>query len=267
MSMNSRSNSVAFGVVVVVAAGGAPVVAGGVAVDCTVVAGAAPPHPASATGARTRGVNTADRLNLHVTLPPPHLQERGEFMRPVRQRFQSAMVAPASLDLGVRSRVYSAIGKVDMGDGPVDSVLRIGELAAHAGTRADTVRYYERLGLMGPPGHTESGYGLSGKHAPPARLHARLRRVLGVGLRIKAAYPDLEVEEIHELPQLDAAVQGELRPTPSVVVNGEFVARRHVKEADLRRVLLRLQVPRLSDGLPAPAAGERVSAEGATRPA
>ncbi|MBA2356124.1 MAG: MerR family transcriptional regulator [Acidobacteria bacterium] len=36
--------------------------------------------------------------------------------------------------------------------------LRIGVLAARAGTSADTVRYYERLGLLGPPPRTASGY-------------------------------------------------------------------------------------------------------------
>ncbi len=36
--------------------------------------------------------------------------------------------------------------------------LRIGALAARAGTSADTVRYYERRGLLGPPQRTSSGY-------------------------------------------------------------------------------------------------------------
>ncbi len=39
-----------------------------------------------------------------------------------------------------------------------DSGLRIGELARRAGTSADTVRYYERLGLLGAPARTEAGY-------------------------------------------------------------------------------------------------------------
>jgi len=36
--------------------------------------------------------------------------------------------------------------------------LRIGEVARQAGTTPDTVRYYERLGLLQPPARTESGY-------------------------------------------------------------------------------------------------------------
>jgi DNA-binding transcriptional MerR regulator len=36
--------------------------------------------------------------------------------------------------------------------------LRIGEIAQRSGTRIDTVRYYERLGLMGTPARTAGGY-------------------------------------------------------------------------------------------------------------
>lgn len=36
--------------------------------------------------------------------------------------------------------------------------VRISELAASAGLPATTVRYYERVGLLAPPGRTASGY-------------------------------------------------------------------------------------------------------------
>jgi MerR family transcriptional regulator, copper efflux regulator len=36
--------------------------------------------------------------------------------------------------------------------------MRIGELAALTGVSADTIRYYERLGLMPPPHRTANGY-------------------------------------------------------------------------------------------------------------
>lgn len=41
-----------------------------------------------------------------------------------------------------------------------DGLLRIGELAARAGASTDTVRYSERLGLLGPLVRSESGYRL-----------------------------------------------------------------------------------------------------------
>ncbi|MHB8576747.1 MAG: MerR family DNA-binding transcriptional regulator, partial [Dehalococcoidia bacterium] len=39
-----------------------------------------------------------------------------------------------------------------------ESGLRIGELARRAGTSVDTVRFYERCGLLGMPGRTAAGY-------------------------------------------------------------------------------------------------------------
>ncbi|PWV63207.1 Cd(II)/Pb(II)-responsive transcriptional regulator [Plasticicumulans acidivorans] len=36
--------------------------------------------------------------------------------------------------------------------------MRIGELARHAGTEVETVRYYEREGLLPPPPRDASGY-------------------------------------------------------------------------------------------------------------
>ena len=39
----------------------------------------------------------------------------------------------------------------------------IGTLAAAAGVRRDTIRYYERIGLMAAPGRTAAGYRLYGE--------------------------------------------------------------------------------------------------------
>ncbi|HEV7709630.1 MAG TPA: MerR family DNA-binding transcriptional regulator, partial [Asanoa sp.] len=36
--------------------------------------------------------------------------------------------------------------------------MRVAELAQVAGVSADTVRYYERVGLLRPPPRTKSGY-------------------------------------------------------------------------------------------------------------
>ncbi len=36
--------------------------------------------------------------------------------------------------------------------------MRIGELAQRAGVTPDTIRYYEREGLLGPPARTPAGY-------------------------------------------------------------------------------------------------------------
>lgn len=39
-----------------------------------------------------------------------------------------------------------------------DGLLKIGSLAAQAGVNVQTVRYYERCGLLSPPQRTASGY-------------------------------------------------------------------------------------------------------------
>ena len=36
--------------------------------------------------------------------------------------------------------------------------MKIGEIASEAGVTVDTVRFYERVGVLPPPARTESGY-------------------------------------------------------------------------------------------------------------
>jgi DNA-binding transcriptional MerR regulator len=60
--------------------------------------------------------------------------------------------------------------------------LRVGELAARAGTTVKTVRYYEVLGLLAPPWRAPDGY----RVYPPAALgqlrFVRRAKVLGLSL-------------------------------------------------------------------------------------
>jgi DNA-binding transcriptional MerR regulator len=60
--------------------------------------------------------------------------------------------------------------------------LRVGELADAVGASADTIRYYERAGLLPPPERTTSGY-----RAYDASAVERLRFIQGaqrLGLRL-----------------------------------------------------------------------------------
>lgn len=50
------------------------------------------------------------------------------------------------------------------------SKLRIGEVAQAAGVNIETIRYYERCGLLADPGRRESGY-----RAYPSEIVARVR--------------------------------------------------------------------------------------------
>lgn len=61
--------------------------------------------------------------------------------------------------------------------------LRVAELAAAAGVGPDTIRYYERTGLLDPPPRTSGGY----RRFPPETVD-RLRFIQGcqrLGLRLR----------------------------------------------------------------------------------
>lgn len=46
---------------------------------------------------------------------------------------------------------------------PTENRLRIGQVAAAVGVSNDTLRYYERIGLLPKPGRTASGYRVYGR--------------------------------------------------------------------------------------------------------
>ena len=114
--------------------------------------------------------------------------------------------------------------------------LTVSHLAERAGLSADTVRYYERLGLLRPPARTPAGYRQYDESA--AR---RLRFIKGaqrVGLRLR---------EIGEL--LGAMDEGEC-PCPET----EALLRQRMAEVDseiARLVELRGQLARLVIEAPA----------------
>ncbi|GIW07527.1 MAG: hypothetical protein KatS3mg060_2332 [Dehalococcoidia bacterium] len=96
-----------------------------------------------------------------------------------------------------------------MGRRQMDGALRIGELASRAGTSADTVRYYERLGLLGPSARTESGYRLYGE-TDLGRLQF-IRRAKQLGLSLEEIRGLLGVAEKDECRPLRHQVADLLR--------------------------------------------------------
>ena len=62
------------------------------------------------------------------------------------------------------------------------SGLSIGELAARAGVNLETVRYYERIGLMPEPARTEGGHRSYGEGHRQRLTFIRRGRELGFGL-------------------------------------------------------------------------------------
>jgi DNA-binding transcriptional MerR regulator len=76
--------------------------------------------------------------------------------------------------------------------------LRVGELAGAVGVTADTIRYYEREGLLPPPSRTPSGYRAYGRSAVD-----RLRFIQGaqrLGLRLSDIRVLLDVRDTGTCP-------------------------------------------------------------------
>lgn len=96
--------------------------------------------------------------------------------------------------------------------------LRIGELATRAGTSPDTVRFYEKLGLLGAPDRSEGGYRLYGE-AELGRLRF-IRRAKQLGLSL---------EEVRSL--LGLADAGQCRPLRREVAD---LLRRKIHECDVK---------------------------------
>src|SRR5262245_4446197 len=97
---------------------------------------------------------------------------------------------PSGLDLGPCSKVYRR-------------VMRVAELAAAAGIAPDTVRYYERSGLLAAPPRTPGGY----RAFPPSAVD-RLRFIQGcqrLGLRLREIGELLSVRDTGECPCEPAA--------------------------------------------------------------
>lgn len=76
--------------------------------------------------------------------------------------------------------------------------LRVAELAKLVGVRPDTIRYYERTGLLAPPPRTSSGY-----RAYPASAAERVRFIQGcqrLGLRLRDIADLLAVRDTGTCP-------------------------------------------------------------------
>lgn len=83
------------------------------------------------------------------------------------------------------------------------SGLNIGKLAKACGVKADTVRYYERLGLLAPVERTESGYRKYGMNSIKRLNFVRRAQELGFTLG--------EIKELLELSEQPEADCGDIR--------------------------------------------------------
>lgn len=115
--------------------------------------------------------------------------------------------------------------------------MRVAELAAAAGVGPDTVRYYERSGLLAPPPRTPGGY----RSFPPSAVD-RLRFIQGcqrLGLRLREIGELLTVRDTGECPCEPA----------------EALLRRRIAEIDeetARLAALRAELTATVESLPGP---------------
>jgi len=113
--------------------------------------------------------------------------------------------------------------------------LRVGELADAVGVAPDTVRYYERAGLLPPPARTPAGY-----RAYDAGAVDRLRFIQGaqrLGLRLRDIADLLAIRDTGVCPCEPA----------------EQLLRRRMAELDAemaRLVALRAEMAAMADALP-----------------
>lgn len=113
--------------------------------------------------------------------------------------------------------------------------MRVAELAERAGVRPDTVRYYERTGLLHPPPRTPSGY-----RQYPEDAADRIRFIQGcqrLGLKLREIAELLAVRDTGVCPCEPA----------------ETLLNRHITELDAeiaRLSSLRADLVRMVDALP-----------------
>ncbi len=115
--------------------------------------------------------------------------------------------------------------------------LRVAELAAEVGLKPDTIRYYERAGLLPPPARTAAGY-----RAYDPAVAERLRFIQGaqrLGLRLREIRDLLAVRDTGACPCEPA----------------EDLLRRRLAELDeemARMQALRAQMVSMLEALPTP---------------
>lgn len=108
--------------------------------------------------------------------------------------------------------------------------LTIGQLAASAGVGRETVRFYERKGLVPDPGRTPSGYR---RYPPDAVERLRfIRRAQGLGFTLEEIgdFLELRVDEVAACGAVEARARRKL----------ESVAEKLAELERMRAVLERL---------------------------
>jgi len=108
----------------------------------------------------------------------------------------------------------------------MSETLTIGKLAASAGVGRETIRYYERTGLIEEPPRSQSGY----RHYPPDAVERlcfiRRAQELGFTLAEITELLDLRVDEVSACSALEARARAKL-----ITVEDKIGALRRIGDA------------------------------------
>jgi Cu(I)-responsive transcriptional regulator len=91
------------------------------------------------------------------------------------------------------------------------TALSIGQLAKAADTRVETVRYYERIGLLAAPGRTGGNYRAYGAEARSRLSFIRRARGLGFAIEQVRALLDLSDDRTRDCATVDRIATEHLR--------------------------------------------------------
>lgn len=89
--------------------------------------------------------------------------------------------------------------------------MKIGELAARAGSNAETIRYYERIGILPAPARTHANYRDYGPEHVARLSFIRHARALGFELPDIRTLLDLADQPERDCAAVDSITSGHLR--------------------------------------------------------
>ncbi|SHI35449.1 MerR family transcriptional regulator [Wenxinia saemankumensis] len=120
-------------------------------------------------------------------------------------------------------------------------MLSIGTLARRTGTKVQTIRYYEQIGLMPEPGRTEGGQRRYGNVELDRLSFIRHSRQLGFSLEAIRELLDLSDSPERSCAEVDAVAQRQLREVEA------RIARLEALRVELRRMLRDCDADRVAD--------------------
>jgi Cu(I)-responsive transcriptional regulator len=109
--------------------------------------------------------------------------------------------------------------------------VKIGTLAQQAGTNVETVRYYERIGLLPPPDRTDGNY--RDYSAADATRLSFIRHARGLGFELADVRA---LVELADQPQLDCAEVDQITSTHLQAVEVKIEQLQSLR-AELQRML------------------------------